>query len=137
MNPMKRVGTAVLVLVLGGLLAASPALAGGRGGLKQPRVCKLMPPEIDPPEPRASGTCIRDAPLPPVPITEVTVKSTKLTPGKQYFVCWFGHSTWATGCYSVTADGRGTLSVQFIVDEYVHVWVENEHGATVLVEEGY
>jgi hypothetical protein len=135
MNPVKRLGVVAVLVVLGALCAASPALAGKPLPYTGSDRVWLVPPESYPPEPQASGKCIHDWVYWPgfYYAVDVTVTCIKLTPGEQYHVWWWGESDW--GSYPVTADGKGKLSVQFGADDAVYVWVQNDTGAVVLQEE--
>jgi len=135
---MNRSRLAVLVLILGGLFAAAPALA-----VKYIRSVVtstwLVPPESCPPEPDASGKCTREfvrAPGQEFHEFDVTVTCRKLTPARQYHVLW-GRDWGVAGSYPVTADGKGKLSVQFTVmsDRLPWVVVTDDEGCVVLQEE--
>jgi len=154
MNFMKRLGLAVLVLILGALCAASPALAG-----KWPKpvsyTYELTPPEIDPAEPEALGqytlTVQTSAQLAGAERgVEVTCKN--LTPRKQYFVMvyvwwykvygeyadsWY-ESGYSTSCHAFTTDKNGRLHGEFTVGAGVCIedlWIENDAGRVVLETE--
>jgi hypothetical protein len=130
MKTMRKLGMIALMLALGALFFASPVLANGHGDLKGPLWSKLVPPEVNPPEPQASGKYKCDFPVPLVPVAGVTVICTKLTPGQQYSVCSFG------GCYPATADRKGGLEVLFFTDEYYgFICVVNDAGEVVLEEQ--
>jgi hypothetical protein len=156
MNPMKRLGlVALLVFILGGLFAASPALARKIAGVSS-TTFKLMRP-ANAPEPTASGqwTLHRDDYM----MTEdVTVSCRRLTPGRQYVVVvlvhwsqWgrIGYEPWTvdSGSYpvevAVTADAKGRLNAQCtVVSTWSYgggvnrsvqdLWIENDAGNVVL-----
>jgi len=122
MNPVKRLGLAVLVLILGAVLAASPALAGGKEAVTYRY--NLAPPQTDPPEPRASGRWTKTVNAAyPYAGTHVEASCTRLTVGKQYQVLalvswndiWGNSGSYWTGVTS-TADGKGRLDAQFDVE---------------------
>ncbi len=138
MNPMKRVGLAVLFLIVGVLCAASPALAGKPIPTSGTRSYQLVPPESSP-EPQASGKWIDKWELystwPELTyIHHLTVTCVKLTPGKQYHVCFGSYWDWWT--YPATADSKGRLCAEIVTLDSL-CWVENDEGAIVLVPEWY
>ena len=144
MNPMKRLVLAVLLVLLGGLRGASPALAGKNADAVASSTSKLVPPETDPPEPKASGRYTVEFYYWYPGFKDVTVSCKGLTPQKQYDVVvlveWYDE--WWYGSYLVlrtcTADKNGKLDAQVIVDDYDRyvsigdLWVENDEGSVVL-----
>ena len=149
MNPMKRLGMGALVLTLVALFAASPALA--RNPAKPSSyTSKLVPPETDPPEPKASGHYTVEWYYWYPGFRDVTVSCRGLTPQKQYDVVvlvvwndrWGGYGSFLVP-RTVTADKNGKLDTQVIVksydeDWYAYIgglWVENDEGSVVLETE--
>jgi len=145
MNPMKRFCLVALLVVLGALLAASPALAGKSALRKGSVTFPLTPPAIDPPEPNASGkSTLSWAPI-DSPIG-VTVSCTRLTPGKQYCVVvftswldrWYNEHT-DEETYGFTADAKGRLKAEFTAEAtlliFADLWIENDAGDVVLEAE--
>ena len=152
MNPMKRLGLTALVLIVAVNFAASHALAGKKGDVVS-TTFKLAPP-ADAPEPRASGECTMDYIRPYW--QRATVNCRGLTPDRQYtlvvLVHWSEWYEWwpiSSGFYveelTVTADAKGRLEAQCVVEgwsdawgRYCYlrsiedVWVENEAGSVVL-----
>ena len=146
MNSVKRLGLAAFLVVLGALFAASPALARKPAGGPTPvsYTFKLTPPEIDPPEPQASGQWTVETWSLPLPSIEVNVSCKRLTPAKPYHVVCLvmeypnegpSSGTWWWETHSVAADGRGRLNAQFTVETWGGIqflWVENDEGDVVL-----
>lgn len=139
MKLMKRLGLVGILGILGTLLTASPALAkapqdgGGNSST-------LMPPETDPPEPLASGKyTVKPLWHRAALGFEVYVTCWNLTPGKQYTVCVYDCHFNEWGSIGATANSKGKLSVEplFSMSDFVNVWVENDQGAVVLLEETY
>ena len=134
MNPMKRLGLAALVVVLGVLFTASRALAkppqGGGGNS-----FTLTPPETDPPEPLASGKYTLKPLVHRIAVYwEVYVTCWNLTPGEQYSVCVYDYTDGGTNIVEATANSKGKLTPEPIISwsNYVDVWVVNDKGAVVL-----
>jgi len=161
MNPMKRLGLTVFVLILAALFAASPALAGKNADAvaSSTTTFRLVPP-ADAPEPDASGKCILEDPDPYEwwGYTDVRVSCKSLTPARSYVVvCLVWWEVWqyldmgsssgwycvADGLdfdeYGVDADGKGRLDAQFTLDDYgcsvrrvEDLWIVNSAGDVVL-----
>ena len=134
MNLMKRVGPAMLVLVLGGLFTASPLWADKPLPRVQYYTYTLVPP-ADSPEPDASGKCTFEtyATLP----RSVTVSCRGLIPSQQY---WVVHVTSLTdgpaeeAAYPFTTDARGRFDGEYRYGGYTSgLWIENAAGEAVLV----
>jgi len=137
---------AALLVVLVALFAASPAFAD-----KPPKpllfTSQLTPPEIDPPEPQASGSLTETnyTSIHPFMGLDVDVSCRRLKPGKQYLVValvhwgdvWGGYGTYCTGG-AFTADRKGRLDAQFHVERWESyvgledLWIENDQGNVVL-----
>ena len=134
MNPMKRFGlAALLVVVLGVLFTASPALAKPpQGG--DSNSFTLTPPENSP-EPLASGKYTVKRFGGGLVFYSAYVTCWNLTPGNQYVVLCFDNE-WPGEVSSIvcTADKKGKLTPEplFAWSKNVFVWVENEPGAVVL-----
>jgi hypothetical protein len=131
MNPIKRVGLLTMSVVLGGLWAASPVLAG-----KYVSPFVLLPPP-DSPEPQAYGWVTEKKPNPNQPsLVNVRVVCRDLTPRELYYVCFKSIYSYDE-CYPVTTDRKGALSADVRVFPYWYVWVEDDDGAVVLIEAVY
>jgi hypothetical protein len=133
MNPVKRVGSVALLVVLAALLAASPALAGKVALGPVSTTYELAPPvDAGAPEPEAFGQWTLDQYL---DFEGVTVSCRRLTPGEQYVVVslveWTSkHGVWGVGWivnsgsyleeHPVTADRKGRLNAQFFVYSEEH-----------------
>ncbi len=146
MNPMKRLGLVALFVVLGTLFATSLAVARDYTVDHE-----LVPPAVDPPEPKASGkwtlTYFGDI---QIKAKGVDVSCKKLTPGEQYSVVvsvfWsnhWGEFGWYENRYTLTADARGKLETHFLVyypwegeASVEDLWIEklNENGSVVVLE---
>ena len=151
MKTMHRLGLTALALAVGTLFIASPAKAGKNALIAKASVTeKLTPPAMDAPEPNASGKCTLQwvgADISPV---EVAVSCRGLTPGNQY--CVVVHEQWFEAIpvgwgwmheaffeHPFTADAKGQLKAEFNTGLFRYqlqdLWVENEAGEVVLVEQ--
>ena len=134
MNPMRRLGMAALLVALAAILAASSAFAGRPPKPVESYTYQLTPPEIDPPEPQASGRWTKTVNWAYThPRTDVEVSSVRLTAGELYFVVasvswtdpWGNHGSYQAG-RAFTADGKGRLAARFSVQEWERqVWVDD------------
>ena len=159
MNPMKRLSVLAMSIILGGLFAAPPVLAGKNADVVAPYTTtfRLVPP-ADAPEPDASGKCILEDPYEWWGYTDVTVSCKRLTPASSYVVvCLVWWEVWqyldmgsASGWYcvadgwdfdeyAVDADGKGRLNAQFTLYDYgcsvrrvEDLWIVNSAGDVVL-----
>ena len=148
MNSMKRVGLAVVVLILGAIVGASPAFAAK----KYTESLVLVPPAIDPPEPEASGTVTYQTDYYGGYSTgEATVSCRGLTPGNEYDVHFLvgywvpspnsGGYAWyvcITGRHAADTKGRLTTQFSYGSDFFgssgvVDVCVQNDQGNFVLL----
>lgn len=137
MNPMKRVGVAVFLMALGALFTASPALAR-----EYTQRYALVPPAIDPPEPKASGKWALTHFDVQIKAKRVEVTCKGLTPGEEYLVVvwvsssdeWGGGDSWEA-LFACTAGANGKLEFDHLF-EYgygrslsVHdLWIEKLNG---------
>ncbi len=138
MNPMKRLGLAALLMVLGALCAASSALAG-RPPKSLSYTYELTPPESDPPEPQASGRWTKTFHAVPYTGIYVEVSCRRLTAGELYSVVasvswrdsWGNYGSYRTGG-AFAADGKGRLDAQFMVEQWEaevfvdDLWIEKD-----------
>jgi hypothetical protein len=153
MKTMQQLGLTALALVVGALFTASPALARKPGPIVPVTYTyKLVPPEVNPPQPQASGQWTLETASLPTSSVGVDVSCRRLTPGQQYVVTywvvwypWFWDGepcpTWECDTQVVMADAKGRLNAQFTVaipDAIVTVdslWIENDDGDVVLEEQ--
>jgi hypothetical protein len=129
MNPIKRVVLAAVMVVLGGICAASPVLAG------QVALGFSLDPPPGSPEPDAGGACMfKIKGSDPIEIVyNASLTCGNLTPRQEYvvYVCC-STDPWVYA-FPVRADRKGNLTSNFRVPPIHSIDVLNAEGDGVLM----